>query len=261
MTAQSLTLQEQLALLSNDGRSGQFRQHYIRLALAGGALAELLRRRRVQIDGSKVKVRQTDPIGDAAIDTAYKRFTVTGWPRSAAWWINNFYQSDAQALEILTGRLVDRGILSRDERRALWVIRWHTYPVLEPAHGQRLRRQIRDAIMKDDPVDAELATLISILHNARALDTALDAVEIADREHRIAAISASYPIPYAVGKAIATAIHEKEEQARRHNDVIIIGPGPRPPRRRHPHPRPPRPWKPDFPGPPHEDDEPWTATA
>jgi hypothetical protein len=257
MADQNLTLQEQLALLFVDGTPGHFRQSYFRLALAGGALAELLRRRRVQIEGSQIKLRQTAPISDAAIDGAYSRFTLTGRPRSASWWIQNFYPSESQPLQILAGRLVARGILCRDERRALWVIRWHTYSVLEPAHGQRLRRHIRDAVMKDEPVDAELSTLISVLHNARALDMALDAIEIADREHRIAAISASYPIPYAVGKAIAIAIQEKEELARRQRDVIIIGPGPRPPRHR----KPPRPWKPDFPGPPRDDNEPWTVTA
>src|SRR5206468_2923625 len=124
----------------------------------------------------------------------------------------------------------------------------------EPAHSKRLRRQIREAVMQDGTVPAELATLIALLYSARALPTALDAVDIAEREQRVAAICASYPIPYAVGKAVASAVREIESARHRGNQVIIIGPGPCPPRRPKP-----RPWEPTFPGPPPENNEPWTA--
>jgi hypothetical protein len=254
MAERELTLQEQLLLLCIDDRSGRPGQRYLRLALAGGALAELLRRRRVLLDGDRIRVRQTDPIGDAAIDEASGRFTISGRPRRAAWWIRSLYFSD-RPIRILADRLVARGILARHEHRALWVIQWQTFPILEPAHGQRLRRNIRDAVLKNEPVPAELATLIALLYSARALTTVLDASEIADREQRIAAICASYPIPYAVGKAVTAAIQEIEtEQRRGHNHVIIVGPGPCPPRHR-------RRWKPDFPGKPPKDNEPWTASA
>jgi hypothetical protein len=255
MAEQTLTLQEQLLLLCLDDHSGRPHVPYLRIALAGAALAELLRRRRVVLDESRIRVRQTDPIGDPVIDEAFCRFSVFGRPRRLSWWVQTFYTGD-RPIQMLADRLVERGILARHEHRALWVFQWHTYPVLEPAHGKRLRRQIREAVMHEGSVPAELATLISLLYSARALKVVLDAAEIAEREQRIAAICASYPIPYEVGKAVSGAVREIETLRKQTNQVIIIGPGPCPPRRRKPR----RPWENTFPGPPPENNEPWTAT-
>ena len=56
-----LTLQEQLLLLCLDEDSGRPHYRYLRQALAGAALAELLRRRRVQLDEDRIRVRRIDP--------------------------------------------------------------------------------------------------------------------------------------------------------------------------------------------------------
>jgi hypothetical protein len=255
MAESTLTLQEQLLLLCLDDQAGRPRYPYLRLALAGGALAELLRRRRVVLEEDRIRVRQTDPIGDAAIDDAFSRLTITGRPRRLSRWIQTFYLGD-RPIQMLADRLVERGVLARQDHRALWVFQWHTYPILEPAYGQRLRRQIREAVSRDEPVPAELATLIALLYSARALTAALDAGEIGTHDQRIAAICASYPIPYAVGKAVAGAVREIENARNQSNRIIIVNPTPRPPRRRQP-----RPWEPIFPGPPPENNEPWTATV
>ncbi len=257
--APGLTLQEQLLLLCVRPRTGDIAQPHFRYMLAGAALADLLRGKRLGLELGKVQVRQTTPMGDRAVDDAFVRFGTTSRPRTLAWWVRHLYSSDTEPVRILGERLTERGILTASEHRALWVIKWTTYPVLEPAYVQKLHRQIRAAIMDDGPIAPSLAILIAILHHARALDTVLGAAERMEREHRIAAIAASDPVGYMVGKALADVLIEEEierEQARRRgrNPVVIV----RPPRPRHPA-RPRRPWKNAFPGARPDENGVWSA--
>ena len=140
-----------------------------------------------------MQVRQTEPLGDRAIDDVFVRFGTTSRPRKITWWVRNLYRRQAEPLPTLGERLTERGILTASEHRALWVIKWTTYPVLEPAYGQKLHKQIRAAVMGEEPVEPELAILISLLHNGKALNRVLSASEIVNREHRIATIAAAGP--------------------------------------------------------------------
>lgn len=255
------TLQEQLLLLCVRPRTGDIAQPHFRYMLAGAALADLLGGKRLGLELGRVQVRQTTPLGDLAVDDAFVRFGTASCPRALAWWVRHLYSSDTDTVRILGERLTERGILTASEHRALWVIKWTTYPVLEPAYVQKLHRQIRAAIMDDGPVAPALAILIAILHHARALDKVLGAAERLEREHRIATIAAGDPVGYMVGKALADVLIEEEierEQARRHGQrpVVIV----RPPRSRHPS-RPRRPWKNAFPGARPDENGVWSADA
>ena len=264
MADQKLTLQEQLVLLCVQPRTGDIAQPHFRYLLSGAALADLMRNKRIGLELGRVQVRQTEPLGDRAIDDVFVRFGTTSRPRKITWWVRNLYRSQAEPLPTLGERLTERGILTASEHRALWVIKWTTYPVLEPAYGQKLHKQIRAAVMGDDPVEPELAILIALLHNGKALNKVLSASEIVNREHRIATISATDPVGYAVGKALADVLIEDsldKERARRghygppYGPPIIVVP---PPRHRRPHK--PRPGdRTTFPGPEPDYNDVWSV--
>ena len=257
--SQPLTLQEQLVLLCIHPRRGDIAQPHFRYLLSAAALAELMRHNRLALELGRIQVRQTTPLEDRAIDDVFVRFGTTSRPHKIAWWVRNLYGNQAKVIETLAERLVERGILTADAHRALWVIQWTTYPVLEPAYGQKLQKQIRAALLEDEVVAPELATLIAILHHGQALNRVLSASEIVSREHRIATIAASDPVGYAVGKAIADVLVEEElsrERVRRGHygpPVVVI----RPPRHRHP--RHPRRWKNTFPGAHPDENGVWSA--
>ena len=257
MSEIKLTLQEQLLLLCVQPRAGELHTRNFREMLSGAALAELLRQKRLEVELNRVKVRQTQPLGDRAIDDVFVRFGTIARSKPLAWWIRHLYNSQSEPVRILGERLTERGILTASDHRALWVVRWTTYPVLEPAYVEKLHKQIRAAVAGDESVDPELAILISLLHNGRALDVVLSATERMEREHRIAQIMASDPVAYAVGKALSDTLLEEENERKRGHyhgtpPIVIV----RPPRRGKPrHPRPPRrPWETTFPGDAPEDE-------
>lgn len=251
MSETKLTLQEQLLLLCVHPRTGDVHQPHFRYLLSGAALAELLRQKRLEVELNRVKVRQTQPLGDRAIDDVFVRFGTTSRSKPLSWWISHLYNSQSEPLRVLGERLTERGILTASDHRALWVVRWTTYPVLEPAYVEKLHKQVHAAISGDGSVDPELAILISLLHNGKALDKVLSATERMEREQRIAQITASDPIAYAVGKALADALLEEEIERKRNHyhgspPIVIVRP-PRHGKPRHPR-RPRRPWETTFPG-------------
>lgn len=249
---QPFTLQEQLVLLCIHPRTGDIAQSHFLYMLSGAAIADLMRQNRLALELGRIQVRQTQSIGDRAVDDVFVRFGTTYRPHKIAWWVRNLYSSQTKVFETLAERLVERNILTAEAHSALWVIKWTTYPVLEPAYGQKLHKQIRAAVLGDEAVTPEIATLISILHHGKALDKVFSASELVSREHRIATIAASDPIGYAVGKAITDVLIENDlsrERSRRghygppYGPPIIVVPPPR-----HRRPRHSRRWHNTFPG-------------
>lgn len=257
MADQSFTLQEELLLLWLDERSGRLHRPHLRYALAAAALAELLMRHRLRLDMGRVEVRNTDPIGDEAIDPALSRLGSSSRPRKLTWWVRHLYSIMRPPVDTVAGRLVTRGALTRREHTALFVIHWTDYPVLEPAYVQRLHRRIHNAVMGEDPIEDHLAALIALLQASEGIGAILDRAEQREHERRIAAITAGHEIAYAVGKALAEVIREDREAAERaHRHVIIIDHPRRPRHPRHPR-RPVRPGDPTFPGEPPGPNRPW----
>lgn len=259
MADSKLTLQEQLLLVCLEARTGELHQPHFRYLLSGAALAELLRLKRITLELGQVQIRQTTPVGDRAIDDVFVRLGTVHRPQKPSYWVHHLYTGQNEAVKILGDRLTERGILTAIDHRALWIVKWTTYPVLEPAHVQKLHRQIHAAIQGDTPVaalDPDLATLIALLYHGKALNRVISETEIFEREHRIASIIASDPVSYAVGKALSDALIEDamEQQRGAGAPVVIVGP---PHHRRPPHHRPPHrhPRRPErggpapFPGP------------
>jgi len=240
MAESNWTLQEQLLLLCLEPRTGEIHQRHFRYMLSGAALADLLRHKRIAFEIGRVQVRQVASIGDRAIDDAFLRLSRQHRPEKLSYWVRNLYTGQNETVKTLGERLTERGVLTAEDHRALWVMRWTTYPVLEPAHVQKLHRQIQTVIREDTPVSEvspDLAILISLLHYGKALDRILSTTEIYEREQRIAAIVASDAVAYAVGKALSDTLLEEEMEKQRAagTPVVVVRPPRhgRPPHHRH----------------------------
>lgn len=245
------TLQEQLLLICLDPRRGDVQEPHFTYLLSGAALADLLWQKRISLQMGRVQVQKLTSTGDRAIDDILPRIADTnrngGRDKKLSFWVGNLYGfgiDSNRVVKTLAERLVERGVLTAQEHSALWVVKWTTYPLLEPAHVQKLHRRIQSAIQTETPVSEiapELAVLISLLYNGRALHHILSKTELYEREQRIAAIIASDPVAYAVGKALSDTLLEDESNdedwARRRTAPVVIV---RPPRYgRPPHHRPP----------------------
>jgi Golgi phosphoprotein 3 len=215
MADQELTLQEEFLLLCLNDQTGKFESRWLHHGLSAAALAELLLAGRLRLDPhGLVHVTSATPTGDEAVDSALAR--VAERPAAAlslAHWINTL-EDETTFHHILLPRLIQRGILRKEEDRFLFIFRETTYPTLSAAPEEHVRQRLRAALAGSGPVEERTAILISLLYHAEdrrfadagALRLVFSAEELAFYRARIAEVSASTPLSRALGEALQDVI-------------------------------------------------------
>ncbi|MCY3019609.1 MAG: GPP34 family phosphoprotein [Planctomycetota bacterium] len=215
MPGTPLTLQEEVLLISLNDRTGKFHRgvNWV-YALNAAALAELLLCERIVLAEDRVQVKRTTPVGDAALDVALCRLAMGRRANSLPAWVQSLYRDRRLPFEVLTTRMVLRGILTIEQARVLWVFRQEVYPTQNPVPEEHVVRRIREAVLVETAaVDERTAVLIAVLNGARALGIVLTEAETKQSKRRVQEICASTAAGAAVGKAIADAIAAEQAAA------------------------------------------------
>ncbi len=211
----TLSLPEQLLLLCLNDETGRSEELYLRQGLEGAVLAELLLQERVGVDEEgHLGVFDPTPTGDALLDQALARIEEAAKPRKSGEWIgklvpNNLYPSEPVLHASVATRLIERGILTRQEDRLLWVLPNPVYPTQNAHPERRLREQLRAALLESGPVDARLGALIALLHATDALDRVLTPEEVAQVGPRIEELRQGTPAGQGSGGAVSHAVAAK----------------------------------------------------
>jgi hypothetical protein len=158
-----------LLLMDDDGASVQSAGtlHY---ALGGAVLTELALLGRVEIDdsgvvnGPRVTPAGAGPLPDPLLQSAYETVaekTQRVQPLLLA--------LGADLWRVVRDRLVDRGLLRREERRWLGVFRSTRWPAADERHEAQLRVRIRRVLEGGEEPDPRTAALIGLLSASGAL--------------------------------------------------------------------------------------------
>lgn len=149
MTAPPLALAEELLLLAHDPARGRPLHHarYLRWGLAGAALAELEQAGRIAEErGGRIAVVNPLPPGDPVLDGALAALPAPAKQRrgvAAQRWVRH---SGRPVQELCLRRLVERGALRREPRRALGLFPYERLPAgavdlrARPGSASRPRR-------------------------------------------------------------------------------------------------------------------------
>ena len=163
----ALTLPEHLLLLAlNDDKGAVVQSSTLALSygLAGAVLMELSLRRRIVIREKTIDEVNLEPTGDAILDEALKALADCEREKSAEYWVA---RPDALVKDLkhrLLDRLVERGVLQREEHRFLWLIPYDRYPVQNPAVERDLRQHIHNVVLHGGEADEATAMLIPLVH-------------------------------------------------------------------------------------------------
>jgi hypothetical protein len=202
-----LTLQQQVLLLCLNDETGKFEEMWLDYGLNGAALADLLLRKRIELDDrERVLVRDASPTGDDLLDRALGRLAQSKRTYPVSRWVPGLCRGKPHPVQVLTARLIDRDLLRQEEGRFLWIFPRTLYPAADSSLEAELRERLRSAILGEDTVEPPLAILISILKGFDALDRILTRDERKQRNQRIEAIAAADPVGRAVGLAVARAV-------------------------------------------------------
>ncbi|MCI2426212.1 GPP34 family phosphoprotein [Candidatus Acetothermia bacterium] len=131
--------------------------------LSGAVLLELALSKRLHIDNEILLVSNTTPTGNDILDEALRTIIASKKDRSTEDWVKALSTGIKNLKERLLDRLVQEGILRKEERRILWVIPVTRYPMQRSKIKQEIREEIRAALLDDQRPAPQTAILISLV--------------------------------------------------------------------------------------------------
>jgi hypothetical protein len=157
-----VSLAEDLYLLAGDGSTGRLLidTTHLDLGLGGALLLDLAVRGHVGLADSHVVVTGGPPTGEPLLDTALT--TVVGGARGHGpdHWVRHLARGAHRAVQ---NRLVDAGVLRRDDGRLLHVIPVHRTHESDGRLHHALLDQLNDAVVLGHPPSPETAALASLV--------------------------------------------------------------------------------------------------
>ncbi|WP_405450877.1 GPP34 family phosphoprotein [Streptomyces erythrochromogenes] len=164
----TITLAEEIMLLSLDDESGVVRQRQsVAPALAGALLLELVLAERVSISGKHLELRSTETTGEPLLDGRIRLIETwmrgLGRRRVTDWLMKDYIKATGPVLE----RLGERGLVAEQVRKVLGVFPLRRYPEADGAVERALRERLATAVLGNARPDDRTAGLIALLHGAK----------------------------------------------------------------------------------------------
>ena len=138
-------------------------------AMAGAVLMDLALENRIDTDPENLILIDASPVGDSLLDPTLAEIAA-GEQRDARYWVEHTAKKGEQIREEALSRLVDAGILERQEDRFLWVFRSRRYPLVDGKAEREVKLRIMEVLLSDqipeprDVVIIALADACGIFH-------------------------------------------------------------------------------------------------
>ena len=99
-------------------------------------------------------------------------------PFSAREWIGRLLPEAEAVEEGALSRLVERGVLRREEKRVLWVFKERRYPMVDDTEEKEVKRRLVDLLLSDEIPSPRDVALIALVDACDLLGTVLSAREV-----------------------------------------------------------------------------------
>ncbi|GAA3392027.1 GOLPH3/VPS74 family protein [Cryptosporangium minutisporangium] len=161
-----LPLPDELLLLGYDDAAGKplISATTLDLGLAGAVLVELALAGRIEVDDKKVRVIDSTPVDDPIVEAALDRIRAATKPRDPWSWLTTLSKG---LREKVLDRLVETGVVEREESKVLGLFRVVRYPALNPAPETAAHGRLDAAVRHDDLSGRHTVALASLV---RAVD-------------------------------------------------------------------------------------------
>ncbi|MGQ9365288.1 anti-sigma factor antagonist [Azospirillum sp. ST 5-10] len=199
------TLIEEILLLCIDDAGvlrPMARSVYDQIA-AGAVLMELALAGRIDCDLERMSVVDPRPTGEPLLDGVLARLAGQG-AHAPADWINDVAEQGNALRAAALARLVERGIVKKQEGRFLWIFRDRRYPVVDGREQREVRARLRALLLGDDIPDPRDVVLVGLVDLSGLFATVLDAQEQRQAQPRIAQLKKMDLIGQQVDRAVAS---------------------------------------------------------
>ena len=201
-----LRFPEELMLLILDDENGKFvsvPDQLLRYALAGGVMMDLALENRIDTDLKRLLLVDSHPVQDSLLDPTLADISQTTARHDARFWVERtaFRRGDAIRQEALN-RLVERGILQRQDDRFLWLFRTRRYPVIDDRAEREVKLRIMEILFSDQIPGPRDVVIIGLAHACDLFGQILSARELAHVSSRIDQVRKLDLIGQAMSQAI-----------------------------------------------------------
>ncbi len=194
-----------LLLNDDDGRFARVQNISLDYALAGGILMDLALENRIDTDLDNLILIDPTPTGDELLDTTLAEIEQEGGHDARFWVERTAVRSDA-VRETVLERLIDRGILERQDDRFLWVFKSRRYPAIDGEAQREVKLRIMGVLFSDeipDPRDIVIICLADACGIFKSIFTSNELETVAPRIEQVRRLDL-------IGQAMTQAIQDIE---------------------------------------------------
>ena len=194
-----------LLLRDEDGKFVRVPNWALDYAIAGGVLMDLAMENRIDTDLDNLVLVDSTPVGDSLLDPTLADIA-SAETHPTRHWVEHIVESaDVIRAEGLS-RLVDAGILERQEERFLWVFRTRRYPTVDGTVEREVKLRLMGVLFSDEIPDPRDVMLICLVDACGIFEELLARHELERASERIAQVRQMDLI----GQAMAQAIRDIE---------------------------------------------------
>ena len=208
MAEHALSVAEETILLLLDDENGTFIKMpdwAMRYALCGAVLMDLALQNRIDTDLETLFIVDRTPTNDALLDSLLRQI-ITEPTRPIRFWVERIAVHADAIRRLSLERLIERGILRREDQRFLWVFKSRRYPTIDDTAETEAKRRIMNVLLSDgipDPRDVVLITLASVCGIFEAMLQPAELRRLEDRINQIQRLDL-------IGQAMSSAIWDIE---------------------------------------------------
>ena len=204
-----LSFSEEIMLLlleDEDGRFAHVPELSLRCILSGAVLMDLALKNKIDTDPYRLMVIDPAPTGDELLDPSLRKIVESEEEHDARYWVEfNARDGDIIRRDALK-RLVEKGILKKEDDRFLWVFRTRRYPIIDGEADREVKGRIFGILFSDELPDPRDIVIISLVDASGIFKHLLSEREHKRARDRIAQVCKMDLI----GQAVTGAVREIE---------------------------------------------------
>ena len=200
-----LRFAEEITLLMLDDKDGEFIRvpgWSMQCAFAGAVLMDLALEDRIDTDLKRLVLLDPTPLGDDLLDPVLARIAQASETHDARYWVDSLAESGEEIRETALARLVERGILRREEDRFLWVFQSRRYPIVDGEAEREVKLRIMEVLFGNEIPDPRDIVIICLADVCGILREILSARELELASARIDQVRKLDLIGQAVSNAV-----------------------------------------------------------
>ncbi|MCR9198119.1 MAG: GPP34 family phosphoprotein [Planctomycetaceae bacterium] len=185
--SQTLFLHHEIVLLALNDKKGTFTHGMYLYSIAGGLLSELLLQDRIKAadDGKgDVTVPDQDLPDDEILCEVIQLIKACDKPRNLSHWVSKAAQIRDLPHRV-AGQLAEKGIVTADEKKVLWVFSRRIYPELDGTFEDEIRQRMAALMFRDAAADARTTVLVALARHAGLLKENFAPAELEQHQERI----------------------------------------------------------------------------